>query len=82
MSWAKFERGNCSRWCPPCCFTDREVVQLAGVNCLTQRRSSPGDIGGRSFEQLCGIRQHTTQRRWNREGRQFKEGCREGRCLG
>ena len=42
MSWAKFERGNCLRWCPPCCFTDREgLVLLAGVNCLSERRSLP-----------------------------------------
>ena len=42
------ERGNCLRWCPPCCFTDREGLELlAGVNCLSERRSSPGDIGGR-----------------------------------
>ena len=31
------------------------------MNCLTERRSLPGDIGGRSLKQLCGIRQHNPE---------------------
>ena len=79
MSWAKFERGNCLRWCPPCCFTDREGLELfAGVYCLSERRSSPGDIGGRCEAALLDSSRRSDKRRGNAAGRQLKGAERAG----
>ena len=45
-------------WCPSCCFTVLKGLELlVGVNCPTERRSSPADIGGRQLNHFCGIRQ-------------------------
>ena len=84
MSWAKFKRGNCSRWCM-LLYRQRETGVVGRSELSHERRSSSRDTEGALVQAVLRnspVQSGGRPERSTQGEEKFKRGCREGRSPG